>query len=71
MLSPMSAKSLILFEKTLQSLRGKFYYKTRLKNRLTVEPARDYILVRELDKCCVRAIGGRIFSLVKSVWEKE
>ena len=34
----MSAKSLILFEKTLQSLQIKVYYKTRLKNRVTIEP---------------------------------
>ena len=54
----MSAKSLILFEKTLQSLREKFYYKTRLKNRVTIEPPRDYIFVGVLEKCCVTVIGG-------------
>ena len=58
MLSPMSAKSLILFEKTLQSLREKFYYKTRLKNRVTIESPRDYIFVRVLEKRCLTGIGG-------------
>ena len=58
MLSPMSAKSLILFEKTLQSLQGKVYYKTRLKNRVTIETPRDYIFVGVLEKRCVTVIGG-------------
>ena len=40
----MSAKSLILFEKKRQSLQGKVYYKTRLKNRVTIETPRDYII---------------------------
>ena len=40
----MNAKSLILFEKTLQSLQGEVYYKTRLKNRVTIETPRDYII---------------------------
>ena len=54
----MSAKSLIMFEKTLQSLQGRVYYKTRLKNRVTIEPPRDYIFVGVLDKHCVTVIGG-------------
>ena len=58
MLSPMSAKSLILFEKTLQRLQGRVYYKTRLKNRVTIEPARDYIFVVVLEKHYVTVIGG-------------
>ena len=57
MLSPMSAKSLIMFEKTLQSLRGRVYYKTRLKNRVTIESPRDYIFVGVLEKHCVTVIG--------------
>lgn len=40
----MSAKSLILFEKIPQSLQGRVYYKTRLKNRVTIETPRDYII---------------------------
>ena len=58
MLSPMSAKSLILFEKTLQSLQDKVYYKTRLKNRVTIETPRDYIFVGVLEKHFVTVIGG-------------
>ncbi len=58
MLSPMSAKSLILFEKTLQSLRDRVYYKTRLKNRVTIEALRDYIFAGVLEKRCVTVIGG-------------
>ena len=54
----MSAKSLILFEKTLQKLQQGFYYKTRLKNRVTIESPRDYIFVGVLEKRCVRVIGG-------------
>ena len=57
MLSPMSAKSLILFEKTLQSLQDKVYYKTRLKNRVTIETPRDYIFVGVLEKHFVTVIG--------------
>ena len=58
MLSPMSAKSLILFEKTLQKLQQEVYYKTRLKNRVTIESPRDYIFVGVLEKRCVTVIGG-------------
>ena len=54
----MSAKSLILFEKTLQSLRGRVYYKTRLKNRVTIELPCDYIFVAVLEEQCVTVIGG-------------
>ena len=54
----MSAKSLILFEKTLQKLQLGVYYKTRLKNRVTIESPRDYIFVGVLEKCCVTVIGG-------------
>ena len=54
----MSAKSLILFEKTLQSLQDRFYYKTRLKNRVTIETPGDYIFVAVLEKHCVTVIGG-------------
>ena len=58
MLSPMSAKSLILFEKTLQKLQQRVYYKTRLKNRVTIESPDDYIFVGLLEKRCVTLIGG-------------
>ncbi len=58
MLSPMSAKSLILFEKTLQKLHQRVYYKTRLKNRVTIESPRDYIFVGVLEKRGVTVIGG-------------
>lgn len=58
MLSPMSAKSLILFEKTPQSLQGRVYYKTRLKNRVTIETLRDCIFVGVLEKHFVTVIGG-------------
>ena len=58
MLSPMSAKSLILFEKTLQKLQQGVYYKTRLKNRVTIEAPRDYIFVGVFEKRCVTVIGG-------------
>ena len=58
MLSPMSAKSLILFEKTLQKLQQEVYYKTRLKNRVTIESPRDYIFVGVLEKHFVTVIGG-------------
>ena len=58
MLSPMSAKSLILFVKKLQILRGKVYYKTRLKNRVTNETPRDYIIAGVLEKHFVTVIGG-------------
>ena len=54
----MSAKSLIIFGKTLQKPQERVYYKTRLKNRVTVESARDYIFVRVLYKHCVTVIGG-------------
>ena len=54
----MSAKSLILFEKKPQTLQGRVYYKTRLKNRVTIETPRDYIFVGVLDKHCVTVIGG-------------
>ena len=54
----MSAKSLILFVKTLQSLQGKVYYKTRLKNRVTNETPRDYIIAGVLEKHFVTVIGG-------------
>ena len=54
----MSAKSLILFEKTPQSLQGRVYYKTRMKNRVTIETPRDYIFVEVLEKRCVTVIGG-------------
>ena len=54
----MSAKSLILFEKTLQKLQQAVYYKTRLKNRVTIESPRDYIFVGVLEKRCVTVIGG-------------
>ena len=54
----MSAKSLILFEKTPQSLQERFYYKTRLKNRVTIETPRDYIFVGVLEKHFVTVIGG-------------
>ena len=53
----MSAKSLILFEKTRQSLQGEVYYKTRLKNRVTIETPRDYIFVGVLEKYFVTVIG--------------
>ena len=53
----MSAKSLILFEKTPQSLQGRVYYKTRLKNRVTIETPRDYIFVGLLEKYFVTVIG--------------
>ena len=39
----MSAKYLIMFEKTLQILLKKFYYKTHLKNRVTIESPGNYI----------------------------
>ena len=58
MLSPMSAKSLILFEKTLQKLQQGVYYKTLLKNRVTIESPRDYIFVGVLEKRCETVIGG-------------
>ena len=58
MLSPMSAKSLNLFEKTRQSLQVRVYYKTRLKNRVTIEPPCDYIFVGVLEKHCMTVIGG-------------
>ena len=58
MLSPMSAKSLILFEKTLQKLQQGVYYKTHLKNRVTIESPRDYIFVGVLEKRCLTVIGG-------------
>ena len=58
MLSLMSAKSLIIFGKTLQKPQERVYYKTRLKNRVTVKPARDYIFVRVLYEHCVTVIGG-------------
>ena len=58
MLSPMIAKSLILFEKTPQSLQVRVYYKTRLKNRVTIETPRDYIFVGVLEKHFVTVIGG-------------
>ena len=67
----MSAKSLIIFGKTLQKPQERVYYKTRLKNRVTVKPARDYIFVRVLYEHCVKVIGGCIFSLVWPIWEKE
>ena len=54
----MSAKSLILFEKTLQSLQRRVYYKTRLKNRVTIEALRDYIFAGVFEKRCVTVIGG-------------
>ena len=54
----MSAKSLILFEKTLQKLQQGVYYKTRLKNRVTIETPRDYIFVGVLEKHFVTVIGG-------------
>ena len=54
----MSAKPLILFEKIPQSLQGRVYYKTRLKNRVTIETARDYIFVGVLEKHFVTVIGG-------------
>ena len=54
----MSAKSLILFEKTLQISQGRVYYKTRLKNRVTIEPPCDYIFLGVLEKRCVTVIGG-------------
>ena len=53
----MSAKSLILFVKTLQSLQGKVYYKTRLKIRVTFETPRDYFFVGVLEKYFVTVIG--------------
>ena len=53
----MSAKSLNLFEKTRQTLQGKVYYKTRLKNRVTIETPRDYIFVGVLEKHFVTVIG--------------
>ena len=54
----MSAKSLILFEKTIQKLQEEVYYKSRLKNRVTIEPPRYDIFVRLLEKRCVTVIGG-------------
>ena len=54
----MSAKSLIIFGKTLQKPQERVYYKTRLKNRVTAKPARDYIFVRVLYEHCVTVIGG-------------
>ena len=54
----MSAKSLIMFEKTLQKLQNEVYYKTRLKNRVTIETPRDYIFAGVLEKHFVTVIGG-------------
>ena len=54
----MSAKSLILFEKTFQKLQKGVYYKTRLKNRVTIESPRDCIFVGVLEKRCATVIGG-------------
>ena len=58
MLSPMSAKSLIMFVKKLQSLQARVYYKTRLKNRVTIETPRDDIIAGVLEKHFVTVIGG-------------
>ena len=49
----MSAKSLIMFEKTLQIPQGKFYYKTHLKNRVTIESPHNYIFLWECLKTIV------------------
>ena len=54
----MSAKSLIIFGKTLQKPQEGVYYKSRLKNRVTIESPRDYIFVRVLYEHCVTVIGG-------------
>ena len=43
MLSPMSAKSLIMFAKTVQIPRKIIYYKIPLKNSVTIGSPEDYI----------------------------